>query len=258
MLKIAINGASGRMGQEILKIIQEDADKYQLSFAKVRVGCGGNAIAYVHQLPETTNANVVIDFSVPSASLETLQWCVKHKIAIVIGTTGFTENDLREIKEAALNIPVLLSYNTNLSVNVLFKVSQLVAKALKDSEVEIIEYHHRFKKDAPSGTALHLGHAIAKSRGLNFDEVAKFDRTGNDNLTRNPDEIGFAVVRGGDIVGKHTVMFIKDGEELSLTSQISNRKSFASGALSAARYLSHKSPGFYSMEDVLGISELKA
>ena len=172
----------------------------------------------------------------------------------MIGTTGYNSTQLSSISSAAKQIPILLSPNTSLSVNVLFKVSQMVAKLLSDFEVEIVESHHRYKKDAPSGTALRLGQAIASARGHDFNAVANFNRTGSENKVRPQEEIGFSVVRGGDIVGKHVTSFISDGEELSLTSEITNRRSFAMGALLAAKFISSCKPGLFNMDHALGIN----
>lgn len=252
MLKIGLHGASGRMGHEIAEIIKSAPQRYALSFSKVSEKDLQDKTSHYTVFPEFTTAQVVIDFTVPEASMELLTWCLKQKIGLVIGTTGFSPAQLEKIKQAALEIPILLSPNMSLSVNALFKLVENATRYLPQAEVEIIESHHRYKKDAPSGTGLRLGEVVATTRQQQFSEVAVFGRHGVDNV-RKPDEIGFAVVRGGDIVGKHTVSFILNGEELNLTSEITNRKSFAEGALVAAEYLVNKSPGFYTMNDVLGL-----
>lgn len=255
MLYIGINGASGRMGQEIIRLIQADDTNYALEFAKSSNCIIQQNITYVDHFPlGVSKTNVVIDFSMPNACLETLEWCVQNKIPLVIGTTGFTEEQIKLIKSASVVIPVLFSPNMSLSVNVLFNIAKQVAKYLPSAEVEIIESHHRNKKDAPSGTALRIGEAVADGRGVKFNDVAVFERSRISDRARDPAEIGFAVIRGGDIVGKHTASFIIDGEELNLTSEITNRKSFAAGALLAAKFLSGKQIGFYSMTDALGIA----
>lgn len=255
MLYIGINGASGRMGQEIVKLIQADGTNYALEFAKSSNCISQQNITYVDHFPlDGAKANVIIDFSTPNACLETLEWCLQNKIPLVVGTTGFNEEQIKIIKAAAGIIPVLFSPNMSLSVNVLFNIAKQVAKYLPAAEVEIIESHHRNKKDAPSGTALRIGEAIADGRSVKFNEVAVFERSRISDKSRDPAEIGFAVIRGGDIVGKHTASFIIDGEELNLTSEITNRKSFAAGALLAAKFLSGKQIGFYSMADALGIA----
>lgn len=260
MLNIAVNGANGRMGQEIIEIISQNLDKYNLSFAKVR-DLANKTIhklddRYITSLPQKSHTDAVIDFSNPESALEILDWCLKHHVPLVIGATGFNSQQLDKINKAAQQIPILYSANMNLSVNVLFKVVQIVAQKLANFEVEISESHHRYKKDAPSGTALRLGEVIAQSRNQDFKQVARFDRTGAQNLARDPTEIGFSVIRGGDIVGRHTVNFISDGEELNFTTMVTNRKSFASGSLAAAAYIVGCRPGLYSMEDALGLNDI--
>lgn len=255
MLVVALNGAQGRMGQEILALMHASQDEYQLSFAKSQNLV--RAEPFIRSTwPLENSAQVIIDFSVPESCMETLSWCLTNNVPLVIGTTGFNELELQQIRTAALQIPVLLSPNMSLSVNVMFKVAALVAKSLSHAEVEIIESHHRYKKDAPSGTALGLGKSIAEARDMEFSQVATFERYGVTNQIRRPEEIGFAVVRGGDIIGKHTALFLTEGEELSLTSEITNRKSFAAGALLAAKYLVSQPAGFYSMYDVLGLNDI--
>lgn len=255
MLAVALNGAHGRMGQEILALIHAAQDEYQLSFAKSQDLV--RAEPFIRSTwPLENSAQVIIDFSAPESCMETVDWCLENNIPLVIGTTGFSELQLQQIRAAALQIPVLLSPNMSLSVNIMFKVAALVAKSLASAEVEIIESHHRYKKDAPSGTAIGLGKAIAEARGVEFAQVATFERYGVANQTRRPEEIGFAVVRGGDVIGKHTALFLTEGEELSLTSEITNRKSFAAGALLAAKYLVSQPAGFYSMYDVLGLNHI--
>ena len=233
MIKIALIGANGRMGTQITQIITRKSDYYVLA----------GSIA---------DSDVVIDFSSPELSLLKLQECVAHKKPLVIGTTGFNANQKNIVEEASKNIPVLLSPNMSLSVNILFKLTEIAANKLATFEAEIVEAHHRYKKDAPSGTAVKLGEVVAEARNLDFATHAKFTRHGVDEQ-RKPNDIGFAVVRGGDIVGKHDVMFIDDGEILTLTSEINNRSSFANGAVIAAAYLSQQQPGLYNMFDVLGL-----
>lgn len=257
MLKVAINGLSGRVGQELLKIINSQAERYQLSDAqKLSSELHSNARQFDLAVVSSQNAQVVIDFSSPEILSEVLDVCVKNNLPLVIGTTGFDNVQLQQIEAAALQIPIILSPNMSLSVNVLFKVCQMVAAKLTRAEVEITESHHRYKKDAPSGTAIRLGEAIAEARGQDFEQVACYNRYGNQNNTRTPEEIGFSVIRGGDIVGRHSVEFIYDGEILNLTSEITNRGSFASGALHAAEYLVKQPAGLYTMEDVLGLRDI--
>lgn len=249
MQRVGVNGANGRMGKEILALL-EHHESMELSFAKSRESIAG----CVTKFPSLANIDVMIDFSSPDSCMDTLSWCLQHKVPIVIGTTGLNSEQINLIKQSAAIIPIVFSPNMSLSVNILFAISKLVAKSLPDAEVEIIESHHRNKKDAPSGTALKIGECVAEGRNVVFEEVANYARPRVAENIRPKDEIGFAVVRGGDIVGKHTTSFIMDGEELNLTSEVSNRKSFAAGALVAAKFISNKNNGYYSMLDVLGIN----
>lgn len=253
MLKIGLNGASGRMGTEILSIIKSEQDKYILGFAKSQKN-EAQCLENITSLPVERNVDVVIDFSSPESSMETLYWCKDNRVPIVIGTTGFNDTQVAKIKEISNYIPIVLSPNMSLSVNVLFNIAKLVGAYLPNAEVEIIESHHRNKKDAPSGTALRAGMAVAEGRGVDFNLVANYDRVKSSDGIRKPEEIGFAVIRGGDIVGKHTVSFILNGEEFNLTSEITNRRSFAAGSLVAAEFIWDKQNGLFSMSDVLNIS----
>lgn len=258
MLKIAVNGANGRMGHELIGIISGNSELYYLALARMFSFDPANAndVRFQGVLPEETDAEVLIDFSSHDRIEETLNWCIRQKLPLVIGTTGFSKGQIDLIYNASMVIPIVYSANMSLSVNVLFEVVKLVARKLRQFEVEIIESHHRYKKDAPSGTALKIGQIIAGARGIDFDEVACYSRIGNENEKRSRDEIGFAVVRGGDIVGKHLVDFISDGEELSIASTINNRKSFALGALVAAKFVIEQMPGLYSMQEVLGMDKI--
>ena len=256
MLKVAINGLTGRVGYELLKVINSNAGRYQLSNTPVAEFVGTGERGFDLASVSSQNTQVVIDFSAPDLCDEVLNICIKYNLPLVIGTTGFNDVQLQQIEAAAQKIPIILSPNMSLSVNVLFKVCQMVAARLSGAEVEITESHHRYKKDAPSGTAIRLGEAIADARGHDFKQVACYNRYGNQNTARASEEIGFSVIRGGDIVGRHSVEFIYDGEILNLTSEITNRGSFASGALYAAEFLVKQSAGLYTMEDVLGLRDL--
>lgn len=252
MISIGINGASGRMGQEIINLINSDSE-YSLDFAKSQtliqsVSCS------MHNYPSISNSDVIIDFSSPESCLETISWCISNSKPLVIGTTGFSSDQIDFIRDASKQIAIVYSPNMSLSVNVLFGISKMVAKYLPDAEVEIIESHHRHKKDSPSGTAIRIGQAIADGRQVDFDQVANYTRERIVTESRKKEEIGFAVIRGGDIVGKHTASFILDGEELNLTSEITNRKSFAAGALLASKFLVGKKSGYFTMFDVLGLN----
>ena len=258
MIKIALIGATGKMGMQIAGLIAAQAERYHLS------------IAFTHKpdavTPELKNistlitddvslikdVDVVIDFSNPSASMQVLKQCQKHKIPLVLGTTGFTVEERNSIEQTSKDTPILMSPNMSLSVNMLFKLTAIAANKLANFEAEIIEVHHRYKMDAPSGTAIKLGETIAHARGIDFEKHAIFTRHGR-HEARQPQDIGFAVVRGGDIVGKHDVSLFSNGEVLTLSSEINNRQSFAHGALIAALFICTKVPGLYDMFDVLDL-----
>ncbi len=199
--------------------------------------------------PEVS-ADVGIDFTMAEATLELLPFFLQKKIPLVIGTTGFSEKGLEEIKKAGEKIPILLSPNMSRGVNLLFMLVEILSRALgEECEVEIFEAHHRYKKDAPSGTALKIGEIISKTRGKDLKEIARFSREGITG-ERRKGEIGFQVLRGGDIVGEHTVFFILDGERVELTHRAMTRDCFARGAIEAAKWLKDKKPGFYTMRDI--------
>lgn len=254
-INIGINGASGRMGQEIIKIILKSSDLYNLKFAKSSKSL--EKINTVVDFPcDSTDVDVIVDFSSPDATVLTVDWCVEHKIPLVIGTTGFSKSELELIGKAAEIIPILISPNMSLSVNVLFAMAKKIGAVLPCAEVEIYEAHHRYKKDAPSGTALKIGECVANGRGDNFDQVAVYSRDRVSESVREPREIGFSVMRAGDVIGKHSTLFFMNGEELSITSEITNRASFAEGALLAAKFVTNQHSGLYSMLDALNLSVL--
>ncbi len=258
MLNIGLVGANGKMGRTIVNRIKNNPDKYNLKCAIVTdMHTIDNVVKDVAQVcSEDLNmldgVDVVIDFSSAKSSLVLLPVCIENKLPIIIGTTGFSESERDFMQVCSGDTPILYAPNTSLSVNVLYKVIEMVSNRLRGFDVEITEAHHRYKKDAPSGTALKLGGIIAKERELSFNDFARFDRH-ELNEVRKIDEIGYSVIRGGDIVGMHDVQFINDGEILSLKSQITNRDCFAYGALLAAEFLHGKPVGLYNMWDVLGL-----
>lgn len=198
-------------------------------------------------------ADVLIDFTRPEASLQYLQACEEAKVGMVIGTTGFTAEQKARIAQAAQQVGIVFAPNMSVGVTLLTNLVQAAAKVLKEGyDIEVIEAHHRHKVDAPSGTALRLGEAAAAGAGRDFDEVALYAREGITG-ERKPESIGFATVRGGDIVGDHTVLFAGIGERIELTHKASSRATFALGALRAAKFLSDKKHGLYDMQDVLGL-----
>jgi 4-hydroxy-tetrahydrodipicolinate reductase len=194
-------------------------------------------------------AEVVIDFTTPTATLNHLEIVLASQKKMVIGTTGFSEVEKEKIREASFKIPIVFSPNMSLGMNLLFKIVGEVARVL-DYDLEIIEAHHHFKKDAPSGTALKIAEILAEARGKKLKEVAVYGRKGLVG-PRREEEIGISVIRAGDILGEHTVLFGGEGERLEITHRVQNRATFAYGAVKAALFLAHQEKGLYNMQDVL-------
>lgn len=198
-------------------------------------------------------ARVAIDFSLPEATRMNLEACVGSKCPLVLGTTGHSSDVREAIEAAAQQIPIVMAPNMSLGVNLLLRLVELAARKLDETyDIEVFEAHHRNKKDAPSGTALALGNAAARGRGVALQDASEYDRHGATALRRKG-AIGFSVFRGGDVVGDHTVTFAGLGERIELTHRASDRLAFARGAVEAACWLSDKNPGLYSMQDVLGV-----
>lgn len=268
MLKIALSGIAGRMGQMILKAIAADPDA-ELAAALGRKGSaivgkdagtpsGIAAGVIVTDNPEAiAGCDAVIDFSKPEGTEALLPVCEKLGLPIVIGTTGFTAAQRARIDEASEKIPVILAPNTSVGVNAVFELVAQAAKLLAGTDVEIVEMHHKNKADAPSGTALEMGRFVAKARGQEFDEVAVLSREGRTG-PRKDGTIGFAALRGGDVVGVHTVIFAGTGEQVEITHRSTTREGYAQGAVAAARFLAGKEKGRFSMADVIGISRTDA
>ena len=241
--KIVMLGSLGRMGQHILSLAREDKECEVV----------GEVDRDVDLKPCLEKANVVIDFSMPAATMHHLPEIVAAKKAMVIGTTGFSEEEKRKLKEASKIIPMVFAPNMSLGVNLLFSLTQIVSQVLGDDfDVEIIEAHHNKKIDAPSGTAHRLAEIVASAKQQPLSQVAKHGRVGIADARRRS-EIGIHAVRGGDIVGDHTVMFLGTGERIELTHRASSRDTFAKGALRAAKWVASAEPGQYDMLDVLGL-----
>jgi 4-hydroxy-tetrahydrodipicolinate reductase len=267
LLKIAVLGAAGRMGRALLTLIAEAGD-LKLAGALTEPNdrsrgrdagelIGGEPVG----IPLTDDAaqalhgaQVAIDFTLPSATEANLRACIESGSAIVIGTTGLEDRQLKAIERASHEIPVVYARNMSVGVNVFMELVARAAKALGDGyDVEIVETHHRHKVDAPSGTALALGERIAAARGRRLDELAVYARQGRVG-PRVPGTIGFSVVRGGSVVGEHSVRFIGAEEEVAFAHEAQDRKTFARGALRAARWAAGRAPGLYSMSDVLELA----
>jgi len=262
-VRIAIAGASGRMGQMLIQAVLESPDM-DLGAALDRTGSpaigqdagassGRNTgVLITDDLDALALADCFIDFTRPEATLAHLAACRRHHVACVIGTTGFDAQGKQAIEAASQHIGIVFAANMSVGVNATLKVLALAAKLLNHGyDVEVFEAHHRHKVDAPSGTAIAMGQAVAQARGTSLDAVADWARHG---LTgpRQDGRIGFSSVRGGDIVGDHTVYFCGQGERLEITHRSNSRATYAQGSLRAARFLADKSSGLYDMQDVLG------
>jgi 4-hydroxy-tetrahydrodipicolinate reductase len=264
-MKIAVAGASGRMGRMLIEAIVADPDA-QLAGALDIAGVpsiGTDAAAFLGQpagvtiesdLPKgLANAHFLIDFTRPEGTLKHLDYCAAHGIKMIIGTTGFDDAGKAAIAEAAKKTAIVFAPNMSVGVNVTMKLLELAAKSFSHGyDIEIIEAHHRHKVDAPSGTALKMGEVIADALGRDLKEVGVFAREGVTG-ERDPSSIGFATIRGGDIVGDHTVLFAGIGERIEITHKSSSRVTYAHGSLRAARFLQDRDTGLYDMQDVLGL-----
>lgn len=270
MIRIAIAGVAGRMGRTLVQAVVDKANAANICAGITmqddpQAGMDIGLIAGVGALgvmasPSLASCletfDVLIDFTAPDATLEHLEQCVLAGKALVIGTTGFTAEQKQRISDAACVVPVVFSPNMSAGVNVSLKLLELAARALGDDvDIEIVEAHHRHKKDAPSGTALRMGEVIAEALGRNLDDVAVYGREGISG-ERDRKTIGFATIRGGDIVGDHTVIFAGQGERLEITHKASSRMTFASGAVRAAIWLGGRPAGLYSIADVLGLNDV--
>jgi len=265
-LNIAIAGASGRMGRMLIEAVQATPE-VRLSGALARAGSaslGQDAAAFSGKpagvaieadlAKGLAGAQVLIDFTRPEGTLEHLAYCAEHGIKMVIGTTGFDEAGKAAIAEAARKTAIVFAPNMSVGVNVTLKLLQLAARNLNTGyDIEIIEAHHRHKVDAPSGTALKMGEVVAEALGRDLKDCAVYAREGVTG-PRDPSSIGFATIRGGDIIGDHTVLFAADGERIEISHKSSSRVSYANGSVRAARFLADKSVGLFDMNDVLSLN----
>ncbi len=264
--RIGVVGAAGRMGRMLIGTIAATPGCVVAGGAErpgaSEIGRDLGALIGAEPLGVTVTADpdtlfaasdAVVDFTVPAASVAHAALAARHKTAHVIGTTGLDSDQLAAIEHAARDTAIVFAPNMSLGVNLLLAVVEQVARSLDpDWDIEIVEMHHRHKVDAPSGTALALGKAAAKGRGVTLDEVARRARDGQVGA-RPKGEIGFATLRGGDVVGDHSVIFAADGERVEITHKAGNRAIFARGAVKAALWTRGRKPGLYRMKDVLGL-----
>ena len=241
MTRIAINGSKGKMGLALIEAINSSSQSdFAAGFDK-----GDSLIDSINDF------EVLIDFSRPEASLNALSVCKDSGKSMVIGTTGFTDSGLTLIEQASKDIPIVFAPNMSVGVNLTLKILETSAKVIgPDSSIEIIEAHHRYKVDSPSGTALKMGEVVANALGRDLSKCAIYGREGIEE-PRDLNTIGFSSIRGGDVVGEHTVAFFMDGERVEITHKASSRSIYANGAVRAANWIAGKPSGLFSMQDVL-------
>lgn len=266
MIKVAVTGAAGRMGKTLIEALSAAANA-ELAVAIEHpsssllgadagevAGLGKNGVIIGNDLADkVADFDVLIDFTAPVATLANASLCAEHGKGIVIGTTGFDDEQKQQLLAALSSTRAVMAANYSIGVNLCFKLSKLAAEVMGDSaDIEIIEAHHRHKVDAPSGTALRLGEVVAEATGRDLKQVAVYGREGQTGA-RDHKTIGFATVRAGDIVGDHTVMLAHDGERVEVTHRASSRMSFAAGAVRAAGWIADQPAGLYDMQDVLNL-----
>ena len=265
--RIAVVGASGRMGQMLIQAVCASPDLRLTTALDLPsstmigtdaghlIGVSTGVLVSAHEEQGLTGVDCLIDFTRPQGTLKHLDICRRLGVKMVIGTTGFSETELQHIQSASQEIAIMMAPNMSVGVNVTLKLLALAAKALDhDYDVEIIEAHHRHKVDAPSGTALKMGEVVAQASQRNLSTHGVFTRHGHTGA-RVDRSIGFSTIRGGDIVGDHTVLFAGEGERIEITHKSSSRSTYAQGSLRAARFLADKPNGLFDMFDVLGLQE---
>ncbi len=264
MLRIAITGAAGRMGRRVAALAIESGE-FDVAAAMEMpghdalgrdvgevAGAGAFGVKITPSLPDDVACDAMIDFSLPEGTMKFLPVCVRRSLPLVAGTTGLTASQQAELTDSAREIPLLQAANFSVGINVLLKVAGEVASALgADYDIEVAETHHRFKKDAPSGTAIALARSVCRGLGIDYAEAAVPGRSGQ--CPRKPGEIGMHALRVGDTVGEHQVHFGSLGETVTLAHAAHTRDTFVRGALRAARWLAGQKPGHYDMQDVLGL-----
>ena len=266
MIRVAVVGAAGRMGKTLIEAVTA-AEGMALTAAtelpdSVLIGVDAGELAGVgklgvsisHSLTKVVDAfDVAIDFTGPTATMVHLDVCRQHGKAMVIGTTGLTDQQKDSISAAAADIGIVFAPNMSVGVNLCFRLLELAARVMgDDADIEIIEAHHRHKVDAPSGTALRMGEVVAQALGRDLKEVAVYGREGQTGA-RDPKAIGFETIRAGDVVGEHTVWFATEGERIEISHKASSRMTFAKGAVRAAGWLMRQDKGLFDMQDVLGL-----
>ena len=267
-INVGVIGAGGRMGRMLIEAVQDNAQT-TLNAAIERqgsslVGADAGEVAAIGRLnvqivddlkAVINDIDVLIDFSLPDATEQNMQICAANKVAMVIGTTGFNEQQEQVLKEASKQIAIVYAGNYSTGVNLSLKLLAMAAKAFgNDADVEVIEAHHKHKIDAPSGTAYMMAEAVAEARGQNLKDVAIYGREGQTG-EREAGSIGIHAIRGGEIIGDHTVMFIADGEVVEITHRARARMTFAAGAVRAATWVIKQEVGQYNMQDVLGLND---
>ncbi|MBF2718880.1 4-hydroxy-tetrahydrodipicolinate reductase [Psychrobacter sp. NG254] len=267
-IKVGVIGAGGRMGRMLIEAVQNNPQT-MLKAAIERqgsslVGADAGEVAAVGCLDVQivddlqaviSNIDVLIDFSLPDATEKNMQICAEHGVAMVIGTTGFNEQQEQVLAKASEQIAIVYAGNYSTGVNLSLKLLGMAAKAFgNDADVEVIEAHHKHKIDAPSGTAYMMAEAVAEARGQNLKDVAVYGREGQTG-EREAGTIGIHAIRGGEIIGDHTVMFIADGEVVEITHRARARMTFAAGAVRAATWIIKQEVGQYDMQDVLGLND---
>lgn len=265
MMNIVIVGAAGRMGRALIEstlatpgttlhaALEREGSEYVGQDAGLFIGAATGVKISTDLDAALTEADVLVDFTRPEGTLKHLAACQKHNVKMVIGTTGFDDAGKQAIRDAAEHISIVFASNFSVGVNLTFKLLDMAARVLNEGyDVEIIEAHHRFKVDAPSGTALRMGEVIADAMGRDLKECAVYGREGHTG-ERSTNTIGFATIRGGDVVGDHTALFATLGERVEITHKASNRTTFSNGAIRSAKWLANQQTGLFDMQDVLGL-----
>ncbi len=266
MINVLVTGAAGRMGKKVISLLLEEEGIELVGATEIAghssigkdvgdvMGTGKIGILVSDNLDKAASrADVVVDFSHPNATLDAASYASSNGKPMVIGTTGFSPDDKLRLEKLANRFACVISPNMSVGVNVMFEITRKLAGLLgNEFDIEVIEAHHRDKKDSPSGTAIRLGEIIAESTGRSFSKVARFERHGHVGK-RVLNEIGIQAIRGGDIIGEHSVWFCGNGERVELTHRATNRDNFARGAIRALRWIIGKPPGVYTMTNVLGL-----